>query len=104
MRNRLTPSLTPHGRLTLVASDDAPELDERRARQIESAFAGGAGHGVLRLGASEVGSVLPPVFGYFRDFGARYVTAVCTRPVGEEQAEFLSPEPPPAAELEALAA
>jgi non-specific serine/threonine protein kinase len=32
----------------------------------------------LRLGAAEVGSALPPVFGYWREFSARFVTAVCT--------------------------
>ncbi len=36
-------------------------------------FARGAGHGLLQLGAGEAGTALPPVFGYWREFGARFV-------------------------------
>src|SRR5262245_55814038 len=75
--------LTPQGRLALLAEDDAPELEAQRAARIERAFARGAGHGLLLLGAAEVGSVLPPVFAYWRELGARYVTAVCTRPTDD---------------------
>ena len=57
---RLAPTLTPHGRLLLAASDDAPELEPALAERIRRAFARGAGHGLLQLGAAEVGTVLPP--------------------------------------------
>jgi len=70
---RLTLRLTPHGRLVLATADDAPELEAARARRIERAFARGTGHGLLLLGAAEVGSVLPPVFAYWRELGARHV-------------------------------
>ena len=36
--------------------------------------------GLLRLGAAELGQVLPPVFAYWRGLGSRYVAALCTRP------------------------
>ena len=76
----LTPCLTPHGRLVVTHSDDAPGLEAVIAKRIEAAFVGGPGHGVLRLGASEVGRTLPPAFAYWREFGGRYVTSICTRP------------------------
>ncbi len=101
---RLTLCLTPHGRLVLVRTDDAPELEAERARRIERAFARGPGHGLLLLGAAEVASVLPPLFAYWRELGARHVTALCTRPdVIEARAEIAPPAPPDEEELEALA-
>jgi non-specific serine/threonine protein kinase len=49
----------------------------------------------------EVGLILPPVFAYWREFGGRFVTALCARPdIDERGAEAL---PPPEADLEALA-
>ncbi len=97
-------SLTPHGRLVLASSPDALELEATRAQRIERAFARGTGHGLLLLGATEVGSVLPPAFAYFREFAARYVTALCTKPdVVEERAAPLLLSPPADVELESMA-
>ena len=59
---RLSPCLTPHGHLVLAAAGDVPELDAVLVERIGQAFARGAGHGLLRLGAGEIGQVLPPVF------------------------------------------
>jgi len=98
---RVTPRLTPHGRLALARADDAVELESGLARRLGEAFARGAGHGLLRLGAAEVGQVLPPVFSYWRELGARYVTALCTKPDVEE--DRVGIPPPSAEELEALA-
>ncbi|MBI4700969.1 MAG: DEAD/DEAH box helicase [Deltaproteobacteria bacterium] len=98
---RLTPSLTPHGRLVVVPLDDAPALDPALGERILQAFDRGAGHGLLRLGAAEIGQVLPPVFAYWRELGSRLVTALCTRPDTEGHDIDL---PPPPADLEALAA
>ena len=98
---RLTPCLTPHGRLLLAPSDEGPELEPALAGRLRQAFARGAGHGLLRLGAAELGQVLPPVFAYWRELGSRHVTALCTRPdVEERRAEAPRPS---AADLEALA-
>lgn len=76
----LVPSLTPHGHLLLVPDSDAPVLEEALQRRLAQSFARGAGHGLLQLGAGEVGTALPPALGYWRDFGARYVTALCAVP------------------------
>jgi len=98
----LTLRLTPQGHLALDDSKDAPELDPATAERIAQAFSRGAGHGLLRLGATEVGSVLPPVFAYWRELGARFVTALCTRPSGDE--EVVATVAPPDSDLKELAA
>lgn len=77
---RLAPVLTPRGLLILRETEDAPGLQSEDRPRLAEAFLRGAGHGLLRLGADEVGTVLPPVLSYWRDFGARYVTALCTVP------------------------
>ena len=98
---RLTPSLTPHGRILLVPSDDAPELERALGDRIRLGFDRGAGYGLLRLGAGEVDQILPPVLAYWRDFGVRFVTAVCMRPDVEELPEE---PPPPPEDIKTLAA
>jgi superfamily II DNA or RNA helicase len=80
----LAPVLTPHGLLTLRETGDALGLDRERGLSLEKAFARGSGHGLLWLGANEVGTALPPVLSYWRELGTRYVTALCAVPgIGE---------------------
>ena len=69
--------LTPHGHLLLTFERDAPVLAEAQHAKLTDAFTRSAGHGLLHLGAAEVGSALPPTFAWWRDFGARYVMALC---------------------------
>jgi non-specific serine/threonine protein kinase len=98
----LTLWLTPHGRLVLAPWEDASDLEAALASRLQRAFDRGSGHGLLRLGAGEIGQILQPVFTYWRDFGSRYVTALCTRPDVEE---FRTEIPPPSAQyLDSLAA
>ena len=78
--------LTPHGHLVFEPSDDAPELEERLAGRLNDAFARGGGHGLLQLGAGEVGHALPPVFQWWRAFAARYVAALCLQSSGTDGA------------------
>ena len=78
--------LTPHGHLVFEPSDDAPELEERLAGRLNDAFARGGGHGLLQLGAGEVGHALPPVFQWWRAFAARYVAALCLQSSGADGA------------------
>ena len=84
-------SLTPHGRLALIHDDDAPSLDSRLQDRLRVALERGSGHGILLLGADEMGTALPPVYSYWREFGARYVTSVCTR---QEDAGVCGLRPP----------
>ncbi len=97
--------LTPHGRLSLVegADNDAPVLDHDLAQRCRCAFARGSGHGLLQLGAGEVGVALPAVFSYWRDFGARYVTALCAQPDHGSSRQSPQAPPPTNEELEHLA-
>ncbi len=105
----LSPILTPHGCLVLEPIDDAPALEPGLAQRLQEAFARGSGHGLLRLGAGEVGTPLPPVLAYWREFGTRYVTALCTLPDAEERGTgahraAVHIAAPPVDEIELLAA
>ena len=59
------PVLTPHGLLILRPQADAPVLQPQQAARLGKAFARGTGHGLLALGADEVGTALPPVFSLY---------------------------------------
>jgi len=101
--NSFAPILTPHGRLTLSPVVEGTALDPSLARRLQEAFARGSGHGLLQLGAGEVGTALPPVFSYWREFGTRYVTALCTlSDAATDPSRAHVPTPPPG-ELEPLA-
>lgn len=92
----LTPVLSPHGVLSLKPTvDPMAGLEPQRAASLEKAFARGAGHGLLHLGADEVGAALPPVLSYWREFASRYVTALCALP-NLNEARSKSPVPVPA--------
>jgi superfamily II DNA or RNA helicase len=64
----------------LAHESGEPALDAALAKRLERAFERGSGHGLLQLGADEAGTRLPPVYSYWSEFGARYVTALCTQP------------------------
>ena len=97
------PVVTPHGRLTLVQAHEGPTLDPGLAGRLQSAFARGSGHGLLQLGAGEVGTALPPILSFWRELGTRYVTALCTLPDAEERGANVHVPAPPEEELEPLA-
>ena len=102
----LAPLLTPHGHLLFAPEADAPVLPDALQQRLTQSFAQGAGHALLQLGASEVGSALPPAIGYWRDFAARYVTALCAATNAEqpEVANVTTVATPPPLELAMLAA
>ena len=100
----LVPVLSPRGVLNLKPSDEAIALDSARGARIEKAFARGSGHGLLHLGADEVGFSLPPLWAYWRELGTRYVVALCALP-GLDGASIKPAVPSPTeAELNTLAA
>jgi superfamily II DNA or RNA helicase len=91
---KLAPVLTPHGVLTLRPSGDDASLEPNLGSRLEKAFAKGPGHGLLCLGANEVGTLLPPVLSYWREFGVRFVTALCALPeIGEGRTKRPVPAP-----------
>ena len=100
--HQLTPLLTPHGRLTLVESHDGLALEPALAERLQNAFARGSGHGLLQLGASEIGVPLPSVLSYWRDFAAQYVTALCSRPDTRLDPVTIRVPVPPNSELDQL--
>src|SRR6516165_9394312 len=95
--------LTPHGHLRLIERDDASVLDADLAQRCRDAFARGSGHGLLQLGAGEVGTALPPTLSYWRDFGARYVTALCSQTEAAASRQGIRMAPPPEGDLDRLA-
>lgn len=68
----------------------APPIEPALATRIREAFDRGSEHGLLHLGAVEIGQVLPPVFAYWREFGGCFVTALCTRPDTDKRASSAS--------------
>ena len=105
--NFLAPILTPRGHLLFAPEADALLLTEALQARLIAAGAHGAGHALLQLGAGEVGVALPAALGYWRDFGARYVTALCAAPEFTENADAIGVSrvpPPPPDELATLAA
>jgi superfamily II DNA or RNA helicase len=100
----LAPVLTPRGLLILRPTEEALALESEQNSRLGKAFLRGPGHGLLCLGANEVGTALPPVLSYWREFGSRYVTALCALPdIGERVTK--PPIPVPAnAELDNIAA
>ncbi len=76
----VAPALTPHGLLILRPTEEAQESESGQSSRLVKAFERGAGHGLLCLGIDEVGTALPPVLSYWREFGGRYVTALCALP------------------------
>ena len=86
--------LTPRGHLLLAHSEDEAPAPEQMAQHLTGAFARGAGHGLLHLGARAMGTALPPSLAWWREFGARYVTAVChVAPAAEGSAGTLGTAP-----------
>ena len=77
----LAPLVTPHGHLLLAPEADAPLLAPEIQARLEQAAARGPGHLLLQLGAGEPGTALPLQWAYWRDLGARYVTALCAMPL-----------------------
>jgi SNF2 domain-containing protein/helicase-like protein/SNF2 helicase protein len=95
-------TLTPRGHLLFTVADDILRPSAALSLSVESAFARGSGHGLLELGAAQVGTTLPADFSYWRDFAARFVSTICTH------SDLDAHDPPISApargELEALAA
>jgi len=95
-------ALTPRHHLLFSATGETAGLSNVLDSALERAFGRGSGHGLLELGAAAVGSALPADLGYWRDFAARFVTALCAHPYDDEPAASIAA--PPLAELEAFAA
>ena len=87
----LTLFLTPHGALTLGDGADGSAVDAARATRLEHAFARGSGHGLLSLGLDDAGTVFSPVFSWWRDFSALFMTALCASPATQKNGAVPTP-------------
>jgi non-specific serine/threonine protein kinase len=87
----------------LTRDAEAPRLDSGLADRLLRAFERGSGHGLLLLGADEAGTALPPAPSYWREFAARYVTALCTRQDSDAPRKGARVAAPPDDELERMA-
>ncbi len=88
VRHEPTPfalAVSPSGVPYLRAPQEGDEaLDGPHSAPIAEAFERGAGAGIRRLGAVEVGTPLPAPFAFFRDLGHELVASVCARADLEE--------------------
>jgi len=100
---RLALALTPARALALRETADAAELDAGLAGRIRAAWARGAGHGLLHLGAAEADTSLPADLAFWRDLGRLFVTRLCAQPDLEAERRRLQ-VPVPDGEIAALAA
>ena len=73
--------LTPQGHLLWAPDPDGlhPLPAELQGRLADT-FALGAGHGLLHLGATEIGTTLSSSLAWWRSFAAHYVTLLCATP------------------------
>ena len=77
MPRSLIPVMTPRGSLRLDQADDDFVLESALADRLEKRFEQGSAHGLLHLGTSEAGSVLPASLAWWRDFGMRFIADLC---------------------------
>jgi non-specific serine/threonine protein kinase len=98
-------ALTPGGQIRLLTAlaEGGRPLPARVEERIAAAFAKGRGHGVLHLGAAELGTELDPTLAFWRDLGRQFVGAVCGALDPTDPHSFVLPEADPEA-LCALAA
>jgi len=103
-------AFTPHGRITAVSkgqtpSDGAASLPEPapdgRLGSVAKAFAAGQGEGLFLLATQRFDGPLAPSLAYWRDFAARYLTALCQTPEGAGSTLPAIP-PPDVADLSAV--
>ena len=96
MLHALIPVVTPLGSLRLDQAGGEFVLGHALAERLESRFKRGPGHGLLQLGASETGSVLPPDLSWWRDFAMRFIAELCALGENTERTEQLAIEAPSA--------
>jgi len=96
--------LTPGGRIDTRpgSPEDGPRMSAVAAQRILDAFNAGRGHGVLHLGAGELGTELHPTLSYWRDIGQAFVASVCGALDPTDPKSLVVPDPGPD-ELEAHA-
>jgi non-specific serine/threonine protein kinase len=95
-------SLTPAGRLRLIAGDsDAGAGNDAWARRVADAFSSSPPAGLFALAAARPEVPPSPALAFWRDFACSYLTQLCRTP--EPAGSRIDPvAPPPESELAAL--
>ena len=100
-------AVSPAGRVYLESVETADGATDTPvpavAGRIRKAFERGSGHGLLQLGAVELGSSLPASLGFGREFGHLFMARYTAMPMLAEDWATID-LPAPEAELERLAA
>ncbi len=100
---RISLALSPSGHLKLQAArEDEPAPEAATARRIEKLFGSDDAGWLFDFGASLVHAPLPGPLGFARDFGRRFVTALCGVAELEARATKLELPAPEQGELDAL--
>jgi non-specific serine/threonine protein kinase len=92
-------TITPSGHLALREQSSGMEAPTALPKQLVSAFAESAAHGLLHLATSELQASLPPALDYVRSFARTYLTRLCQTQAYETAKDFPPTPPPPAGEL-----
>lgn len=94
-QSRLICGLTPRGRIELVPvpDRDGPHMSAAVSQRINRAFEKGRGHGVLHLGAAELGTDLDPTLSFWRDLGRVFVAKLCGALDPDDPRSVAIPEP-----------
>ena len=95
--------ISPTGCVHLDVSTDPGQLTPAIAARIRKAFEHGGTHGLLHLGATELGSALSPSLAFGREFAHLFMARLCAVPDLIDQWANVQIMPP-RAELEQLAA
>jgi non-specific serine/threonine protein kinase len=86
-------AISPSGLLRVAAAHAGDEeVSGPAAERIAKAFERGEGFGLLELGTTELETVLPAAFGYFRELARAFLTRLCTIANLEEQRERVEVE------------
>ena len=87
--------LTPSGRIDVHpgSPEEGPGLPVAVRRRVMAAFKTGRGHGVLHLGARELGTDLHPTLSYWRAIGRSFVAKVCGALDPTDPTSLVIPDP-----------
>jgi len=91
----LVARLSPSGRVSVHALErgGTGDRDNAALAGIIAAFAQGTGHGLLHLGAAEIGTELDPSLSFWRELGRQFVSAVCGALDPTDPSAVVRPQP-----------
>jgi hypothetical protein len=96
-------TISPHGRLLVLASGSEPPLPDPVCERTLRAFSKSQANGLLHLATRELTSPLTPQFAWARDFTARYLTRLCHAPEISGASELRATLAPDFEDLAAMA-